>query len=231
MTAKTERAKIRDRVRRLRQMTRANGCTEAEALAAAEKLAAIMRDHGLSDADIVMDEQASKARQGGTGQKAALWPVIAHCTNTDVIILRDRNGSRVAFIGREPGPQIAVYLREVCERAVDCALAAFKAGKLYRRKRTLKVRRQVATAFAGAMVARLCQRLLEIFGPTISAEERAAAGQALAERYPNNRDLPAPRREVRHVEARWAGHDAAQRVTLAHGVGGAAELARIGGPS
>ena len=48
--------KIRDRIRALRDKTAARGCTEAEALAAAEKAAQLMRDHGVSEADIVMDE-------------------------------------------------------------------------------------------------------------------------------------------------------------------------------
>ena len=224
-------SKIRERIRRLREMTAARGCTEQEAMAAAEKAARLMRDHGISERDLVMDEQASRARQKGQGQKARLWPVIAYCTNTSSIVVQGLDGNAVHFVGREPGPEIAVYLREICERAIDRELAAFKAGKLYRRKRSKAVRRQVAAAFVGGMVARLNRRLIDIFGPTRSAEAREEAERVLAERYPDMVDLPEAKRELRHHEASWSGYQAGDRVTLAHGVGGDAAPLQIGGGS
>ena len=223
-----QRKKIRDRVKRLREMTPARGCTEAEALAAAEKAAQLMREHGISDRDLDVDEQASPSRQRGSGQKARLWPVIAHCTNTAVIVVTEQGRTRVSFVGREPGPEIAVYLRDICERAVDREVTRFKRGKLYRRKRSLAVKRQVIAAFTGGLVSRLSARLVDIFGPNVSADAREQAGLALEEKYPQSTNLPEPRRELRHSDATINGVLAAENVTLAHGMGAAAERLQIG---
>ncbi|MCB1463234.1 MAG: DUF2786 domain-containing protein [Nitratireductor sp.] len=209
-------------------MTAARGCTEAEALAAAEKAAQLMRDHGISETDIKIEEASSRSRQGGRGQKARLWPVIAHCTNTASIVVRSRFGNDVTFVGREPGPEIAVYLRDVCERAIDRELARFKTTPAYRRKRSVAVKRQVAAAFVGGMVTRLSGRLLEIFGPAVSEADGAEANRALAERYPGSIDLPKAKRELRHSMARAAGFLAGENVTLAHGVGGSDTPLAIG---
>ena len=58
------------RLRALLDKTVANGCTEAEALAAAEKARAIMAEHGLSTADLAMGqaraEEVSRAAPSGT---------------------------------------------------------------------------------------------------------------------------------------------------------------------
>jgi len=213
--------KLKDRIRRLRELTEERGCTEAEALAAAEKAAQLMRDHGLSDADIVMDEQSSSTKNKGGGQKARLWPVIAHCTNTASIVITRRDGADVAFIGREPGPEIAVYLRDVCERAIDRELRRFKLTKLYRRQRKPSSRRETAAAFVAGMVDRLSRRLIDVFGPSTSAEARGEADRALAERY-NAVDLPRPKAPQGRWDAQDAGSRAGDAVTLSHGVGGAA---------
>lgn len=223
--------RLRERIRRLRELTADRGCTEAEAMSAATKAAQLMRDHGLSDADIVMDEQASAARQKGGGQKARLWPIIAHCTNTSSIVVTRWSGTEVSFIGREPGPEIAVYLREICERAIDRELARFKLTKLYRRQRKVSSRRQTAAAFVAGMVARLSDRLLEVFGPTISPEVRHEAEHALAERYAGSVTLEKPKAPLGRWGAAAAGFIAAENVTLAHGVGGIAVPLQIGATS
>jgi len=222
----TARTRARERIRRLREMTTARGCTEAEAMAAAEKAAALMREHEISEADAIMDEAQSPSRQAGKGQLTRLWPVIAECTNTAVVVINHWEGAQVAFIGKEPGPEIAVYLREICERAVDRALADFKATLAYRRKRKLAMKRQLAAAFVGGMVYRLNQRLRQIFGPSIDRKAIAVASAALAERYADTTTLGMPTRERRHVDAALTGMAAGDKVTLAHGVaGGNAPLA------
>ena len=222
-------ARIRQRILRLRELTQARGCTEAEALAAAEKAAQLMRDHGLSEADIVIDEQASASRQQGGGMKARLWPVIAYCTNTASIVISDASGTTVAFVGREPGPEIAVYLREICERAVDRELRLFKSSPIYRRQRKMSSKRETAAAFVAGMVHRLSTRLREVFGPSIDKAAREQAVAALDERYPSSHELARPKAPLGRESAAMAGFAAGNRVTLAHGVGEAAAPLAIGG--
>lgn len=212
--------KIRDRIRHLREMTSSRGCTEAEALAAAEKAAQLMRDHNLSDSDLVMDEEAVKGRDKGRSIKAKLWPIIAYCTNTQSIIHVERDGARHSFIGRDPGPQIAIYLYDVCDRAVDYGVRRFKLGKIYRSRRTLSTRRQAVADYTEGFVNRLSHRLLDVFGPTIDDAARAAAKTAMVERYGDGQAIATRKAPGRFFEARASDWRNAGDVTLAAGVGG-----------
>lgn len=209
--------KIRDRIRRLRELNVKRGCTEAEAFAAAEKAAQLMRDHGISEIDIIIDEQRSKGSRGHS-IKAKLWPVIATCTNTAVLIQTVAGVSEVEFIGRAPGPEIAVYLRDVCERAVDRAVREFKAGSFYKRRRGLKSKRAAVADFSEGMVIRLRYRLLEVFGPVRDENARQEAEQALAIRHPDTVTIAQRVAPQRHDRARVAGWQAGENVTLASGV-------------
>ncbi len=220
--------RIRERILALREMTAARGCTEAEALAAAGKAAQLMADHGLSEADIVMDEQASKAKEAGRGPKGKLWGTIAYCTNTASIMVDNGFERRVAFVGREPGPEIAVYLRDICERAIDRELRQFKQSKLYRRQRKASSRRETASAFTHAMVYRLSVRLRQVFGPSLNAEAGRQAVAALDERYPKATQIAQVRAPLGRLDAAMAGNAAGEKVTLAHGVGGSSEPLAIG---
>lgn len=219
--------KIRDRVRRLREMTVARGCTEAEALAAAEKAAQLMGDHSLTDSDIIMDVQSST---GGRGRsvRAKLWPVIAFCTNSAHIIRTRDGASEVEFLGRAPGPEIAVYLREVCEGAIDRAVREFKTGTFYRRRRGLTSKRAAVADFTDGMINRLRLRLIELFASVRDPASRTDAEQALDLRYPDAVFVKHKEAPLRHNEARAAGWRAGDKVTLAHGVNGTDRI-QIGG--
>lgn len=220
--------KLKDRIRALREKTAARGCTEAEAIAAAEKAAQLMRDHGLSDADLTMDEQAS-ASGHGRSVKAKLWPAIARCTNTAHIVVRTPGiAAEVQFLGRSPGPMVAIYLRDVCEGAVDRAVREFKTTSFYRRRRGLKSKRAAVADFVDGMVNRLRWRLLDVFAPSIDAAAQDEASRALAERYSDIRTIKATAAPMRHSAARAAGWHAGERVTLAHGVGSAEAPRQIG---
>ena len=59
------REKLLKRIQALLAKTSARGCTEGEAIAAAEKAAELMREHGLSESDLVMDRQSSPSRTRG----------------------------------------------------------------------------------------------------------------------------------------------------------------------
>ncbi|KQZ87221.1 hypothetical protein ASD64_07220 [Mesorhizobium sp. Root157] len=222
--------KVRDRIRMLREKTPERGCTEAEALAAAEKVAQLMRDHGLSEADIVMSEETSPSDHGRS-IKAKLWPVIGHCTNTAHVVIRGRSGAEVQFIGRAPGPEVAVYLREVCEGAITRAVREFKTTTFYRRRRGLKSKRAAVADFTDGMVNLLRWRLVDVFASTINEAAQADAATALAERYPDMGLIKQRKAPLRHSAARSAGWRAGARVTLAHGVGEADAPLQIGGAS
>lgn len=224
--------KLRQRVRALLDKSVARGCTEAEALAAAEKAAQLMRDHGLSAADFVMDVKHGPARNAGQGERARLWPVIGDCTNTSSVVVDDFiRKTRIEFIGHEPGPQIAVYLWTVLDRAIDRAIRDFKASTYYRRRRSLRTKREAVADFTRAMCVRLSGRLMDMFASTMSKPALLAARAARDARYPDAETIDRKNRETRHWEANAAGYQAGDKVNLAHGVSGKAAPLRIGGAS
>ncbi|KAB2749879.1 DUF7168 domain-containing protein [Brucella anthropi] len=225
------RETLAKRIAALRQMTTERGCTEAEALAAATKAAELMQEYGLSESDIEFCEQAVSSKTKGRNPAADLWPVIAHCTNTASIIVSYvvPPKTEVTFVGKAPGPQIATYLLVVLNRAIANEVKKFKASTFYRRRRSLSTKRKAVADFTVGLVWRLRERLLEIFAPAVSDEIRAAAHDALAERYPAASSIERKKHQTRYDDALWNGWDAGDNVNLSHGVSGSEKPLAIGG--
>ncbi len=222
-------ARIREKIAALRAKTSAAGCTEAEALAAAELAARLMREHGLSEADMVMGEASAPERTTKATWRTKLSAAIGICTNTAGILLVDPDGGNtMLFVGREPGPEIALYLRDVCTRAVTEEQRRFKAGEFYRRRRTAKTKRQASADFVEGLVERLVRRLFELFRPTIDPEAREEARAVLDRRFAKAVAMRLPERKTRYSHAAAMGWIAGGDVALNHGVGDAPAPLRIG---
>jgi hypothetical protein len=211
----THRQKMKEKIAALRAKTRAAGCTEAEAMAAAELAAKLMAEHGLNDADMEMTEAKAKDSNKRATWRASLSGVIAYCTNTAAIVLIE--DAAIMFVGRDPGPEIAVYLRDICFRSVERELRAFKTGDFYRRRRTITTKRQAAADYVAGMVVRLERRLLDLFAPLRDDNARAAAKNAIARRYTSVAHVEKPRKH-RYSEAATAGYVAGGAVPLNRGV-------------
>lgn len=216
MTEKLD--KVRARIAALRAKTRAAGCTEAEALAAAEAAARIMAEHGLTDADIEMTQARARETTSRATWRTHVLGSVMHVTNTAAILLPDCEA--VEFVGRDPGPEIAAYLYQVLTTAVLREQALFKATPTYKRRRTVKTRRAALQDFADGMVVRLRSRLLELFRPTLNAEAQREAKNALRLRHTDTKPLDQKDRKNRFDDARGAGWRAGGNVTLSHGVAG-----------
>ena len=217
--------RLRARLRALLDKTVANGCTEAEALAAAEKARAIMAEHGISTTDLAMGQ--ARAAEDAPARPAwhnAILRAAALCTNTAVLM--ERTG--YVFVGAEPGPEIAVYLRDIALRAVGSGVAEFRRSPAVAGQRLFALRDRAERDFTAAFVERLALRLVEIFGPQ---RDDAARRRALAHRDALCPSVPVrdPRRRTRDVGAFAAGAAAADEVALHHGVRGSAAQHRIGG--
>ncbi len=215
MTAASDRLKAK--ISALRAKTTAAGCTEEEALAAAEVAARLMREHGLSEADLVMTEATAAEASSRSNWRWVLSGAIASVTNTAPIWLHSR---QFLFIGRAPGPEIAVYLRDLCIRTVEADVKRFQAGEFYRRRRNSRTRRAATTDFTDAMVGRLCQRLQVLFRDARDPEALASAKRALAARFSETYTPSRSQRDPRFNEAFWAGRNAGERARLDHGVAG-----------
>ena len=214
-----------ERIRKLRTMTTGNGCTEAEATAAAEMAARIMGELGLRDGDVEFGAEQVPRKRGARSERARLWPVIAACTNTAVIIDHDR----IEYVGRDPWPEVAAYLHEVTDRAIDRELRGFQATTWYKRRRTLRAKRAATGSFVVGMVHRLAVKLQALFADQMSNEERERAKDELALRYPESAAAKVGGAAARdYWEAKRLGLHAGDRVGLAHGVGGSDAPRRIG---
>lgn len=213
-----DRDVIRRKIAALRKMTRSAGCSEAEAMAAAEKAAELMREHGLSTEAVGADDKGIRARSAGMSVRDRLWGTVARCTNTCSIL--DTAAREWRFVGDAPGPEIAVYLYTVLNRAIDAAIDAFKATRNYKRRKPAS-RRAAVHDFTLGMILRLAVRLREIFDPVVSDEARNRALAARASLYPSTSAIAVRARNKRlNPSAYWDGVSAGQTVPLSHGVGG-----------
>ena len=144
---------IRERIRRLLEKTTARGCTEAEAIAAAKKAAELMRRYRLTDADVEFGAAKVKSKTGGAGVRDRLWAVVAYSTNTSAIFLQGFRENHVEFHGRDAYVEIAGYLMDLLDRAIDREIRTFKQGTFYRRRRSLATKRQAVASLRGSRSA------------------------------------------------------------------------------
>ncbi|MDO5606008.1 MAG: DUF2786 domain-containing protein [Paracoccus sp. (in: a-proteobacteria)] len=212
---------IKRKIAALLAMTTAAGCTEAEALAASAKAAALMLEYNLTATEIHIEDQTVRSKTAGRSVRDPLWNAVARCTNTAPFFLTARRGSDIQFIGPAPGPDIAVYLFTLLNRAIDRAVADFKKAPEYRRRRSTATRRQAVHDFTFGMVSRLAKRLRQQFSPVMSAKALAEADAARRSRFPDAGSVSAPHRDTRFHDAVAAGWGAGGRVGLMHGVSGA----------
>ena len=215
----TDLDKLRAKLAALKAKTTAAGCSEAEALAAAEAVARLMAAHGLTDADIEMTAARAKEKTVSATWRTSVAASVAYVTGTAPILLPAEGAYE--FVGRDPWPDVAAYLYQVLVRAVERETATFKTTSAYKRRRTLSTRRAAVGDFVNAMVVRLRVRLLQLFSATLDADARAAAKQALVARHPDSSTIRNVTGKPRFADASDAGWDAGNRVTLTHGVAGA----------
>lgn len=118
-----EREKIAARIRALRSKTVANGCTEEEAMSAAELLAKLLAQYNmtLDEAELRESpfERTSVKQDDWVGEK--LWVVadgIAFLTGARYWSSRPGFVREVSFFGFKHEVEVARYLLELCARAM-----------------------------------------------------------------------------------------------------------------
>lgn len=142
-------AKIRAKIAALRAKTTAKGCTEAEALAAAEKAAEMMARHGLSETDLdrpVYDELLVELGARRTPLDR-IWPMVAKFADCRGWLDREDGRWRFVYFGRDADVLVAEYVHEVIRRAADTAVASFKASQPYLIRRKAKTRARALKGF------------------------------------------------------------------------------------
>jgi hypothetical protein len=223
-----DREKLLSKIKALTAKTVAAGCTEEEALAAAEKAAALMRDHAISEVLLEMDKSSIGVKFNVKSAKARLCSGVAYVTNCAIVHSRDGRQKTVYYVGFAPGPEIACYLHDVTHRAIETATKEFRASQFYRARRTEKTKRKAVEDFTVSMVDRLIFRLDRMFQETISQSRREKANEALDELFPSATTVRRKPTKQRFEQAGDAGRRAGDRVNLARGVDTSAVSALIG---
>lgn len=141
-------SKLRQRLAALRNMTTANGCTEAEALAAAEKAAELLASTGMTD--IELDASLMEGLPVDIGARRrpidSVWITVAVFAECHGYLERVGNRWRWVYFGDPANILVAEYVHEVVRRAARTAAREFRAGEVYRRRRTARTKAQVLKA-------------------------------------------------------------------------------------
>lgn len=218
---------IKARIAALLRKARDAGASEAEAMAAAARAAQLLRDHGMTEIDVEYEEEIAPLKTRKPTVRTSLWGRVARATNC-AAQLNAGFGPGITFVGKAPGPQIAVYLVAVLDRAIDRELDSFKTTAPYRRRRTVATRRQAASDFVTGLCHRLGDRLFDLFAETISEEAFEEALKVREQRLPGGVSAKLPSRAVRFESAASAGWRAGGTVPLSRGVGGEERPRQIG---
>ena len=229
--------KLVQRIQALRAKTVAHGCTEQEALAAAEKVAELLDRHGLSLNEV--DFRAQPCEGIGIQTTRRRMAPIDNCMTTIAAFFDCRvwveapkgAAMRYVFFGLRGDVSAAQYLYDMVERAFVAETDAFRASALY--AAMAGERRTATNSFQTGLARGICAKLKTIRAardkglrsasgrdlvPVKAAmvdEEMAKLGLALHKRAVGGK------KQVL-TDAYTAGEAAGQRFEITHGIARAA---------
>ncbi|MBE7157834.1 MAG: DUF2786 domain-containing protein [Rhodospirillales bacterium] len=140
------------RIQALRAKTVEQGCTEEEALAAAEKVAELLDRYGLSLSELDLQQQACEGVSVDTERKRAgpvddCVPAVAAFFDCRVWGEKASSGRlRYVFFGLPADVAAARYLYDLVEQAFETEMTRFRAGSSYSAAPT-GARRMLTTSF------------------------------------------------------------------------------------
>nr|WP_232478795.1 DUF2786 domain-containing protein [Roseomonas rosulenta] len=183
VSQQTELDRVKGRIRALAARTVDRGCSEAEALAAAQKIGELLEIYGLSMSEVELRQEACIQRQSvfSGPRLQALGSIFL-----PIIELTETKGWMVGrntfvFYGLEPDVLMAEYLLQVVARAVDHEEAAFRASDAYRQGRATPQNR--LRSFRYGFAERVSKRIADLAAHRRAAEAAArtpaASGTAL----------------------------------------------------
>jgi len=171
------------RIQALRAKTVEQGCTEAEALAAAEKVAELLDRYGLSLSELDLKQQACEGVPVETGRRRVgpvddCVPAVAAFFDCRAWGEKSAAGTlRYVFFGLPADVAAARYLYELVERAFETETARFRAGTTYAAMPT-PVRRTATNSF-GIGLARGIAAKLRTLREAREAALRGSSGHDL----------------------------------------------------
>ena len=170
--------RLKARIQALRAKTTVNGCTEAEAMLAAAKVAELLDRHALSLSDIELRHAACEQRAFGSRHRKRIplddcvGAIAAFC---DCRVWREKAADgtlRHMFFGLPADVEAAHCLAEMVDSAVRAELGRYKTSAEYREFRH-RDRHLANASFALGMVASIADRLIAMK----AARDAAGRGQ------------------------------------------------------
>lgn len=233
------RESLLDKIRALLSKTVANGCTEAEAMAALAKARAMMDAHEVSDAELSLtkDEKAILRREPPGSKdpnqiKAMLATAVAKFCECQV--WRDRE-KKIVFCGLRPDAQFATWLLDTLAAHVRQELVMHLIGSIAEGRD----RRRVIKGFAIGCTSRISERLAALCVQSRPQTDNARAlvvvkGQAVAAKMAElNLHLRSRSSSTSAYDrdSLYAGRAAGDRASFGRPVSGSNATLRIGGRS
>lgn len=152
--------KLRETISALRAKTTGNGCTEAEALASAAKVAELLTKHGLDDGALEFDEISLPI--GRRTVVDTMWGQVATFCCCRHWLSGDGRTWDVVYFGRWRDVALAEYLHELLGRHIAVATRLFQKTPEYRRRRSKHTKRQATKAFQEGLVIGLRAKLWDL---------------------------------------------------------------------
>ena len=224
----SNRDSLARRIRALRAKTVANGCTEAEAVAAAELLAALLQRYNMTLDEAELREQpfARHTEQHVDLVGARLWKVADAVSKlTGARYWQSRPGVHpieINFFGLAHEVEVAAYMLEICAAAMrreECRVV----GPLM----TPRGRRRVAP-FLDGMADRLRERILAMVPPVPAGTGLVVLRDALILKAMELEGLRTEQRDARASRdlepSYFSGRQAGDRVSLNRGLRGDANF-------
>ena len=224
------------RIRGLREKTVEQGCTEQEALAAAEKVAELLDRYGLSLSELDLRKQSCEGIGVDTNRKRR--GPIDDCMGTiaaffDCRVWGETSGSgllRYIFFGLPADVQAAVYLHDLIAIAFATETAAFQAGDFYGSVHTSQ-RRSATGSFQFGLARGIIEKLhalrqaRDVAGGASNGRALVPVKQSMIEEEMERlgltfRAVNASRRKV-IPDAFSAGKEAGERFDYRPGIGDA----------
>lgn len=172
-------SKLRQRLAALRTKTTANGCTEAEALAAAEKAAELLASTGMTDVELDAGLMEGLAVSIGTRRRPIdrVWSTVAVFAECHGYLEKEGNRWTWVYFGDPANILIAEYVHEVVRRAARTAAQEFRKGDVYRRRRTARTKAQALKALEEGFAAGIAPKIMAGLW-----KRKGVAGRPLLER-------------------------------------------------
>ena len=170
-----ELARVKTRIKALTDRTVARGCTEAEAMAAAEMVGRLLERYALTMEEVDVRQEPCVQVEVPIGGKRrrpidVCVPALARFCDSKVWLARTEQQAHYVFFGFETDIALAAYLFAVIDRAIGNGVAAFRAQRPALAGTTL---RRESASFQGGMAARVAERLAALH----TARESAVAAQ------------------------------------------------------